>query len=86
MPEISRFFGIVIRMYFGDHPPPHFHAEYGGRRIKIEIATLAVIDGHFPPRALGLVTEWAALHQLELLELWRLAGENQPLHKLPPLE
>ena len=56
------------------------------RRIKIEIATLAVIDGQFPPRALGLVTEWAALHRVELLELWRLAGDNKPLHKLPPLE
>jgi len=86
MPEISRFFGIIIRMYFGDHPPPHFHAEYGGRRIKIEITTLAVIDGELPPRALGLVTEGAALHQAELLNLWRLAAANQPLHKLPPLE
>jgi hypothetical protein len=86
MPEISRFFGIIIRMYFGDHPPPHFHAEYGGSRIKIEIATLAVIDGELPPRALGLVTEWAALHQADLLELWSLAAANQPLHKLPPLE
>ncbi len=47
MPEISRFFGIIIRMYFGDHPPPHFHAEYGGKRVKIEIARLAVIDGEF---------------------------------------
>jgi hypothetical protein len=81
MPEISRFFGIIIRMYFGNHPPPHFHAEYGGAQVKIEIATLAVIDGELPPRALGLVTEWAALHQGELLDLWRLASANQPLHK-----
>jgi hypothetical protein len=86
MPEISRFFGIIIRMYFGDHPPPHFHAEYGGKRVKIEIATLAVIDGELPPRALGLVTEWAALHHDELFELWRLASANQPLHKIRPLE
>jgi hypothetical protein len=86
MPEISRFFGIVIRMFFGDHPPPHFHAEYGGSRVKIDISTLAVIDGELPPRALGLVTEWASLHQSELMELWQLASDNQPLHKLPPLE
>jgi hypothetical protein len=85
MPEISRFFGIIIRMYFGDHPPP-LHAEYGGSRIKIEIATLSVIDGELPPRALGLVTEWAALHQAELLDLWRMAAANQPLHRLPPLQ
>ena len=86
MPEISRFFGIIIRMYFGDHPPPHFHAEYGGSRVKVEIGTLAVIDGHLPPRALGLVTEWAALHRDELIELWELAAASQPLHKVPPLE
>jgi hypothetical protein len=86
MPEISRFFGIVIRMYFGDHPPPHFHAEYGGARVKILIETLSVFEGNMPPRALGLVMEWAALHQRELLEVWNLAAQNQPLHKIAPLE
>jgi hypothetical protein len=63
MPEISRFYGIVVQMYFGDHPPPHFHARYSGHNAKIDIDTLAVIEGQLPPRALGLVTEWAVLHQ-----------------------
>jgi len=85
MPEISRFFGIVVKMYYGDHPPPHFHAEYGGDKAVIEIRTLVVIGGSLPPRALGLVIEWAAQHQSELMELWRLAARYQPLHKLPPL-
>lgn len=86
MPEISRFFGIVIRMYFGDHPPPHFHADYVGAQVKIEIAGLTVIDGYLPPRALGLVMEWAALHQTELLQLWHRAEANEPLLKIAPLE
>ena len=57
MPEISRFYGIVIQMYFGDHPPPHFHARYAGQTAKIDIDSLAVIDGRLPARALGLVME-----------------------------
>jgi hypothetical protein len=66
MPEISRFYGIVIQMYFGDHPPPHFHARYAGQEVKIDIDALAVIEGRLPARALGLVIEWTALHQDEL--------------------
>ena len=57
MPEICRFYGIVIRMYFDDHSPPHFHAVYGGAEAVIEIDSLAVLSGHLPPRARGLVTE-----------------------------
>ena len=71
MPEISRFYGIVIRMYFADHAPPHFHAEYSGQEVKIDIQTLAVISGKLPGRALGLIVEWATLHQAELVELWK---------------
>jgi hypothetical protein len=85
MPEISRFYGIVIKMYFADHPPPHFHAEYGGDEILVNIETLAVIAGKFPPRALGLVTEWASLHQAELLALWQKAQNLEPLGKIDPL-
>jgi hypothetical protein len=51
MPELSGFYGIVIQMYFGDHPPPHFHATYGGSRAVVDIETLALIEGHLPPRA-----------------------------------
>jgi hypothetical protein len=54
MPELSRFYGIVIQMYFGDHSPPHFHALYAGRKAVVDIETLAFIEGQFPPRARGL--------------------------------
>jgi Domain of unknown function (DUF4160) len=63
VPEISRFYGIVIKMFFDDHLPPHFHAEYGDLELIVNINTLAIVQGKFPPRALGLVMEWAALHQ-----------------------
>lgn len=68
MPEISRFYGIVIKMFFDDHDPPHFHSEYGEHQAIVSIDTLAVIAGKLPPRAMGLVTEWASLHQDELRE------------------
>lgn len=85
MPEISRFYGIVIKMFFDDHNPPHFHAQYSGHEVRIDINTLAVIAGRLPARALGLVTEWASLHQEELLQLWQKAKDLQPLHKIEPL-
>jgi hypothetical protein len=68
MPEVSRFYGIVIRIFFGDHPPPHLHAVYGEHSAKVDITTLAVFDGRLPARALSLVIEWATLHQNELRE------------------
>jgi hypothetical protein len=86
MPEISRFLGIVIKMFFDDHNPPHFHAEYGSDRALVDIQTLAIFSGRLPPRATGLVVEWATLHQNELLEDWNLARASQELHKIPPLE
>ena len=61
MPEICRY-GIVIKMYFADHAPPHFHAEYAEHEARIAIESLAVISGKLPPRAMGLVAEWATLH------------------------
>ena len=60
MPELCRFYGIVIHMYYGDHPPPHFHARYGDHEAVIGIDSLAALRGHLPPRASGLVAEWAA--------------------------
>jgi len=86
MPEICRFYGIIIKMFFEDHNPPHFHAEYGSFEALIEIDTLAVIGGKLPPRALGLVMEWAALHQKELILLWQNAREQKPLGKIEPLK
>jgi len=86
MPEISRFFGISIKMFFGDHVPPHFHAEYGEFKAQIDIQGMAIIQGELPPRALGMVVEWASQHHDELLELWELASKNQTLHKIEPLK
>lgn len=86
MPEISRFFGIVIKMFFDDHNPPHFHAEYGGQYALIDIRSLAVFAGRLPPRVLGLVIEWANLHQRELWDNWEKARIQQELNKIEPLE
>lgn len=85
MPEISRFFGISVRMYFDDHNPPHFHAIYSGAEVEIGIDPLSVIGGAFPRRALGMVLEWAAAHQQELLENWELLHKAQPPRKIDPL-
>ena len=85
MPEISRFYGIVIKMYFGDHPPPHFHAEYAEHAVVVDIRTLSIISGSFPPRAMGLVAEWALLRQDELLDFWKSAERLEPLGKIDPL-
>lgn len=85
MPEISRFLGIIIAMFYKDHAPPHFHAIYSEYEITVEIDS-GVINGRFPKRALKLVLEWLELHKDELLENWRLAEEKKPLNKIAPLE
>ncbi len=86
MPEISRFYGIVIKMFFDDHNPPHFHALYGEHEVLIDINTFAVFAGHLPPRALGLVVEWTTLHQDELLSNWERAQVQESLRKIEPLK
>ncbi len=86
MPELCRFFGIIIRMYFDDHGPPHFHALYGGDEALIDIDTLAVLEGRLPPRAQGLVVEWGAQHRGELQEAWERARRLEPLGKIDPLK
>ncbi|MCL5098871.1 MAG: DUF4160 domain-containing protein [Candidatus Omnitrophica bacterium] len=86
MPELSRFYGIVIHMYYGDHPPPHFHAIYAGCRATIDIETLAFIDGHLPARARGLVIEWATLHQDDLREAFRRASALERPENIAPLD
>ncbi len=85
MPEISRFYGIVIKMYFDDHNPPHFHAGYGGHNALVEIETQAIIAGKLPPRATGLIAEWASLHQKELLAAWWRAFNREAPGKIDPL-
>ena len=86
MPEISRFLGIVIKMFFDDHNPPHFHAEYGGDVVLIEIRNLSVFSGRLPPRVMGLVIEWATIHQQELIVDWERARSQKDLLKIAPLE
>jgi hypothetical protein len=85
MPEISRFFGIVITMYYDDHAPPHFHARYGGDEIKVEIENGRVLAGRFSPRLTGLVQEWLVLHRNELQENWRRARQEESLERIDGL-
>ncbi len=86
MPTISRFFGIVIAMYFDDHGPPHFHARHADGAAKIRIDTLEAIDSTLGRRQLRLVLAWAELHQADLFENWRLARVGETLHEIDPLQ
>ena len=86
MPEISRFFGMIIAMYCDDHEPPHFHVRYGEQKAIMTIETLSLLRGYLPPKAHGLVAEWAATHQDELRENWYLARRHAPLKAIEPLE
>ena len=86
MPEISRFFGIVIAMYYNDHAPPHFHARYGESEIRINIENGQILSGEFPPRAKNLVLEWLELNRDKLIEDWELAEQRKPLKMIEPLE
>lgn len=86
MPEISRFLGIVIRMYFFDHEPPHFHASYSGAEAQFRIDPLGLLDGDLPPRALALVVEWATLHRAELVDNWQRLHADRPPRRIAPLE
>ena len=85
MPEISRFLGIIIAIYYDDHAPPHFHAKYGGYEVTVRIAD-GLVTGVFPRRARGLILEWMELHKDELLANWQRAEGHLPLQRIPPLE
>ncbi len=85
MPEISRFLGIVIYMYFNEHNPPHFHVEYNEFKASIDIRTFGVMEGKVPSKVLGLVVEWAEDHQEELLDNWNEIKESGKFHKIKPL-
>ena len=86
MPTISIFYGILIKMYWDDHAPPHFHAEYGGSEAQIDIQTLDIIRGKLPHGAAILVKEWAMQHRNELMEDWKLCEHLQTPNKIAPLE
>jgi hypothetical protein len=86
MPEISRFYGIVIGMFYNDHAPPHFHVRYSEHKASIAIRNFELIDGRLPPKVLGMVVEWAAAHQVELMTDWELAANQQRPEKIEPLK
>ena len=86
MPTISQFFGIIIRMFWREHAPPHFHALYGEYEALIDIRTLEIIEGGLPKRAQAMVLEWAAQHREELMEDWNLCQSRQPPKNIDPLE
>ena len=81
MPEISRFLGIVISMYFDEHNPPHFHVAYNEHRASMDIRTLNIITGNLPARVRGLVEEWAEMHRGELVQMWG----SKDFHRVEPL-
>ena len=83
MPHISEFFGIVIKMFYNDHSPPHFHAEYGEYEA---IYTIEVLRGELPRRAHAMVLEWTTQNRFELKENWELARKGLPLNSVAPLE
>ena len=85
MPEISLFFGIRVTMFYDDHNPPHFHAEYNGQKILVDIIKGRVLKGVFPARQLKFVLAWTEIHQDELMQDWELAKDNKPLIKIAPL-
>lgn len=86
MPEVSRFFGIVIFLNYNDHQPPHFHARHAGDSVMVGIHSLTVLAGSMRTCALGLVFQWAARHRAELLEDWDRARRGEPLLPIEPLE
>ena len=85
MPIISRFFGIIVFMFWREHQPSHFHAKYGDDEVIVEIQT-GKVTGNISPRVLNMVQEWRELHKDELMADWKLAGENKPLKRIEPLE
>ena len=84
MPVLSRFYGIIIRMYFqqSEHNPPHIHALSGDDMAAIDIQNGEILEGHLPPKALSMVREWVGIHRKDLLHIW----ETQEFKSLPPLE
>lgn len=85
MPEISLFYGIRITMYWSDHNPPHFHAEYGNYKAVVLIEDGVISEGYLPKRQLKFVLAWAEIHKDELMQNWELSKDNKPLNRINPL-
>jgi len=86
MPEVSRFLGMVVAMFFNDHAPPHFHVRYGELAAVVGIDPPVLLAGRLPPRVMGLVVEWAILRRTELATNWERARRLEPLEPVAPLE
>jgi len=86
MPEISRFYGIRVMMFYDGHNPPHFHVEYNEYNAVIRIADLAITEGELPPKAAGLIVEWALAHKDELARDWELTQNDHMPDKIEPLK
>lgn len=86
MPEISRFLGLVIRMHFDDHEPPHFHVQYGEARATVRIDPPGLLAGDLPPRVLALAVEWASVQEVSLLDNWRRLRRHEQARPISPLE
>lgn len=86
MPEICRFYGIIISLFYNDHNPPHFHIRYGSYKAVVRISDFQLLEGYLPARATGLVIEWAARHKNELLAGWNTASRGQEPSKIEPLD
>lgn len=86
MPTISEFYGILIRMFYNDHSPPHFHAVYGEHELLVTISPIGVLEGQAPARVRSMVLEWAAQHQAELLADWERCRQNQRPLPINPLQ
>lgn len=85
MPEISRFLGIIIMIFYKDHAPPHFHARYSDKSGIFSILDLKILEGNLPLKVISLITEWAEMHKNELMIDWNLAQKGSPLKKIEPL-
>lgn len=85
MPTISMFRGIKVYINYNDHMPPHFHAQYGGDEVIVDIRTIEVLDGEIPNKQLKMLLGWAAFHQEELMENWELARQQQELFSIEPM-
>jgi len=85
VPEISRFYGIIIKMYSDEHNPPHFHAEHAEYRATFSIETGQMMQGDFPPTKAALVTAWAIIHRDALLKNWNVLAEGLGAKKINPL-
>ena len=86
MPIFSRFFGIIIALYWSDHAPPHFHAKYAGQEAAVDIKTGKVLERELSKRASKLVEDWRKIHEVELMQDWNLAKQRKPLRVIAPLE